>query len=94
MCLLVHYECVCVSPDANRFFPLLGKDNLGTAETIVSIVIMIIVGLLIIPVGGLTGFHIMLVSRGRTTNEQVKEYLLRQTSLTHRLPGAGRLSWV
>lgn len=48
-----------------------GKDHLETAETIVTIVVMIIIGLLIIPVGGLTGFHIMLVSRGRTTNEQV-----------------------
>ena len=48
-----------------------GKSEMETPESIVSIVIMIIVGLLIIPVGGLTGFHIMLVSRGRTTNEQV-----------------------
>ena len=51
---------------------ILGKNQMDSPETIVSIVIMIIVGLLIIPVGGLTGFHIMLVSRGRTTNEQVQ----------------------
>ncbi|XP_062610915.1 palmitoyltransferase ZDHHC8B-like isoform X1 [Saccostrea cucullata] len=47
------------------------KDNLKTVGNIVALIDMIIIGLLIFPVSGLTGFHVVLVSRGRTTNEQV-----------------------
>ncbi|XP_048737061.1 palmitoyltransferase ZDHHC5-A-like isoform X2 [Ostrea edulis] len=47
------------------------KDNLKTVGNIVALIDMIIIGLLLFPVSGLTGFHIVLVSRGRTTNEQV-----------------------
>jgi len=47
------------------------KDNLTAAPVLVSLIIMAIISLLFIPIFGLTGFHMVLVSRGRTTNEQV-----------------------
>lgn len=50
---------------------LLNKDNLANIPMLAAIVLIILISILIIPIGGLTGFHIILVSRGRTTNEQV-----------------------
>jgi len=47
------------------------KDDLSQLTVVMSLVVMCIVALFFIPIFGLTGFHIVLVARGRTTNEQV-----------------------
>ncbi|XP_043265037.1 palmitoyltransferase ZDHHC5-B isoform X1 [Colletes gigas] len=53
------------------YFVLERKQQLGEVDTIIALVLMGVVILLFIPIFGLTGFHVILVSRGRTTNEQV-----------------------
>ncbi|XP_055346333.1 palmitoyltransferase ZDHHC5-like [Paramacrobiotus metropolitanus] len=45
--------------------------NLDHPTQIASIVLMVLIGLLIFPIGGLTCFHFHLVSKANTTNEQV-----------------------
>ncbi|XP_029881382.1 palmitoyltransferase ZDHHC8 isoform X1 [Haliaeetus albicilla] len=52
-------------------FVLNHMEKLGAAHTAITMAVMCVAGLFFIPVIGLTGFHIVLVARGRTTNEQV-----------------------
>ncbi|XP_005097240.1 palmitoyltransferase ZDHHC5 [Aplysia californica] len=52
-------------------YVLAHNDDLLKPGPVISILIMIIIGLVLIPVYGLTGFHIFLVAKGTTTNEQV-----------------------
>ncbi|XP_059224259.1 palmitoyltransferase ZDHHC8 isoform X3 [Stomoxys calcitrans] len=53
------------------FYVLKNMPSIRQTAPIVSMVLMGIVTILAIPIFGLTGFHMVLVSRGRTTNEQV-----------------------
>ncbi|XP_011874951.1 PREDICTED: palmitoyltransferase ZDHHC5 isoform X2 [Vollenhovia emeryi] len=53
------------------YYLLEHKERLSEVNTIVALILMGVVMLLFIPIFGLTGFHVVLVSRGRTTNEQV-----------------------
>ncbi|TKS69398.1 Palmitoyltransferase ZDHHC5 [Collichthys lucidus] len=52
-------------------FILYHRQNIDRLHAIVTLAVMCVAGLFFIPVAGLTGFHIVLVARGRTTNEQV-----------------------
>ncbi|CAG5122931.1 unnamed protein product [Candidula unifasciata] len=53
------------------FYIMQHNDNLLRPGPIIAIIINIVIGLVLVPVFGLTGFHIFLVSKGTTTNEQV-----------------------
>lgn len=52
-------------------FVLHHQQQLDSPHAVVTMVVMCVAGLFFVPVAGLTGFHIVLVARGRTTNEQV-----------------------
>lgn len=53
------------------FYVLRDSKDISDKPKIVAIILMAVVTILSIPIFGLTGFHMVLVSRGRTTNEQV-----------------------
>ncbi len=55
----------------STYYLIQHKHELTAVPTVVSLCLVTLVGILSIPVFGLAGFHVVLVAKGKTTNEQV-----------------------
>ena len=73
----------------STYYLIKHKDELTRVPTVVSLCLVTLVGILSVPVFGLAGFHVVLVARGRTTNEQVgklRYHVLQRIHIESRLP--------
>ena len=75
LCELVKLCCInCSSPvflDTLYICTDMHLQHCLQTLTVARMCVMVVIGLLTVPIVGLSCFHIVLIARGRTTNEQV-----------------------